>query len=60
MTTENDTLGNCDFCREPLGSTGFMMPTGESLALEPDGPRYPVYRFYCSRTCLQDDEASRS
>lgn len=51
-----DTLGNCDFCQEPIGERGWMIPTGELLALEVDGPKHPVYRFYCSPTCLSDDQ----
>jgi hypothetical protein len=47
-------LGDCDFCQEPIGEQGYMIPTGEWIALEVDGPKYPVHRFYCSQTCLTD------
>jgi hypothetical protein len=52
--TESD-LGACDTCGGELGARGFMKPSGETLRLSEDGPELPVYRFFCSQTCVDND-----
>lgn len=58
-THETAALGPCDHCGGDIGALGWMKPTGETLALEVDGPRYPVYRFFCSQRCSDDDKGER-
>jgi hypothetical protein len=53
----DEPMGDCDFCQQPLGERGWMVPAGETLRLEEDGPLLPVYKFYCSEICLEKSRA---
>jgi hypothetical protein len=42
-----DVGTNCDGCGDSM-VTGWMVPTGRTLALELGGPEYPVCEFFCN------------